>query len=325
MSEVDQPLISVIVPVYNVEAYLQQCVDSIRSQTYRNLEIILVDDGSPDRCGEMCDNYAAEDARIRVIHKENGGQAEARNIGLDAMHGEYVAFMDSDDWLVPDAIEKLYRNLIENDAQISCCGIAKYMDGKITSYYNDKLDQFLVLNKLEALSLLPENTRITSSLWDKLYKAEIFAGLRMKTGMIYEDMQILAYCLARAERVVYTAEPMYCYRLSPNSTLRGNFSPRHFDAYRASSDRVAFYREEYPQVLPYAEMGHIRNCVNLLYGSWGRSDWKEYRKILVEELKKPLPPEVKNLLSAKDRLKVFLVRIHPAVFYWVARLFARRR
>lgn len=130
------PLISVIVPVYKAEPYLQRCVDSIRNQTYSNLEIILVDDGSPDRCGEMCDAFAKEDKRIRVFHKENGGQSSARNLGLNNMTGTYVGFVDSDDWIEPDMYEHLHDILVTHNAQISCCGTQIIHRNGHISYFN---------------------------------------------------------------------------------------------------------------------------------------------------------------------------------------------
>ena len=119
------PLISVIVPVYKVEKYLNQCIESVLAQTYQNLEIILVDDGSPDRSGEICEEYAKKDTRIRVLHKSNGGLSTARNTGLQIISGAYIAFLDSDDYLAPDMYETLYRELIENDADIAVCGFVK--------------------------------------------------------------------------------------------------------------------------------------------------------------------------------------------------------
>ena len=139
----NDPLISVLVPVYKTEAYLTRCVSSICNQTYKNLEIILVDDGSPDRSGEVCDALAREDRRIRVIHKENGGLASARNAGIDAMTGEYAAFVDSDDYILPEMIRTLYDLCIRHQAQIACCGIERVTDRGHVNYFNEKTEDFL--------------------------------------------------------------------------------------------------------------------------------------------------------------------------------------
>ena len=320
----DQPLISVIVPVYKTERYLKECVDSLRAQTHRNLQIILVDDGSPDGSGALCDAFAREDSRILVIHKENGGLSDARNAGLDAMTGELVAFLDSDDSLEPETFEVLYRNLTEARAQIACCGIANYVNGTAVSCLNPATEERFVLDRTSALCQLAYNTKITNSACDKLYRAEIFDGLRFKKGILYEDLQIQAYCIARAERIAYSAQPLYRYRQSEGSILRGNFSPRHFDAYRAGQERLEFLKNHCPEALPYGKMAHLRVCLNLIYASRGREDWTEERRELLQYLHQPLEAEVKHLLSRKDKIKLALVKIHPALFCRVAELAERR-
>lgn len=204
-----EPLISVIVPVYNAEKYLRKCVASIRAQTYRNLEIILVDDGSCDRSGELCEAFALEDSRIVVIRKENGGVASARNAGLDAMHGDYVGFVDADDWIDPEMYEVLLQRMIAENAQISCCGMAIVTGEKITRYFNPDMDVQFTAGGADAQSELIRCSCITNAMCDKLYSAEIFDGLRQKTGAYMDDMAVQYLLVARAEQVTYTARPMY--------------------------------------------------------------------------------------------------------------------
>ena len=172
----NDPLISVIVPVYKAEPYLDKCVNSIRNQTYKNLEIILVNDGSPDRCGEMCDAYAKADSRIRVFHKENGGQSSARNLGLDHMTGEYVGFVDSDDWIEPDMYQRLYDRMVETESQISVCGLQRDLDNGQVAYFNPSYPQNrdqLVFSTIEALRELTYTQKITNSPCDKLFQSSI--------------------------------------------------------------------------------------------------------------------------------------------------------
>lgn len=185
-----EPLISVIVPVYNAEKYIEKCVASIRAQTYRNLEIILVDDGSCDRSGELCEAFALEDSRIVVIRKENGGVASARNAGLDAMHGDYVGFVDADDWIDPEMYEVLLQRMIAENAQISCCGTAIVTGEKITRYFNPDMDVQFTVGGADAQSELIRCSCITNAMCDKLYSAEIFDGLRQKTGAYMDDMAV---------------------------------------------------------------------------------------------------------------------------------------
>lgn len=320
----DQPLISVIVPVYKVEPYLARCVESIQNQTYQNLEIILVDDGSPDRCGEICDEMAKEDARIRVVHKENGGLSSARNAGLDVMTGEYVGFVDSDDWIHPDMYQTLYSRMIAECAQISCCGVACHDDEKIISLFNPKKDQQLTLSTEAALRELMKNYLITNSVWDKLYRADIFKTLRMKNGVLYEDAQIQPYCIHQAQRICYTSQPMYYYYQSPQSILRGNFSTRHYDVVRASEERLAFIKEHYPQILPDAQAAHIIICIELIYKSNGISDWDAYRPKLIQTVQAPLDRSIIQKMPLKYRIKQWLLTISPKLFVTVMNLYTKK-
>ena len=146
-------LISVIVPIYNVEKYLDRCVESIINQTYKNLEIILVDDGSPDNCTQMCDDYAKKDSRIRVVHKENGGLSDARNAGMEVATGEYVSFIDSDDYISLDFYETLFQTMIDNDSDIVECSVVKfYENGKFDEYSDDQMiKNFNTVDGLEGL------------------------------------------------------------------------------------------------------------------------------------------------------------------------------
>ena len=173
-----QALISVIVPIYNTVEYLPRCVDSIRRQTYRNLEIILVDDGSPDRCPAMCDAWAEKDRRIKVIHKANGGLSDARNVGLQLAQGNYVAFIDSDDWIDLRFIEILYKAIVETEAEISACDIRKVYEEseeRITSIDAIKVQ---LSTPREAIQDILYDCRFRTVVWNKLYKREILIDER---------------------------------------------------------------------------------------------------------------------------------------------------
>jgi Glycosyltransferases involved in cell wall biogenesis len=308
------PLITVIVPVYKVEKYLKRCVDSICMQTYRNLEIILVDDGSPDRCGELCDEFAEKDNRIRVIHKENGGLSDARNAGLDVMTGEYVGFVDSDDWICPQMYETLYRRLIEKQAQISCCGIDRCTDDGHQSYFNPNVAEAFTLNRVDALKELTRNQRITNSVCDKLYRSDLFDKLRMTTGILFEDFQVQPHCIAQAERVTYTAEPLYCYYLSPQSILRGNYSIRQYDSIRISRECIGFYQKNFAECVPYAQAEHISLVLDMIYRSTGKPEWKELRKELIREMRRPLLRAAVQKLEKKNKMKLWVLRLNTFLY-----------
>ena len=182
-------LISVIVPVYNVEKYLNRCVDSILAQTYTNLEVILVDDGSPDGCPAICDAYVKKDKRVKVIHKANGGQGTARNAGLDIAKGDYISLIDSDDWIEKDFIKILHNYIINNDADLVICNynevneqdqIIKHSNLQYKVYKSNKFD--LLFNQIDTVPVIVP--------WNKLYKKSVFSNLRYADTRIYEDEAI---------------------------------------------------------------------------------------------------------------------------------------
>ena len=320
------PLISVIVPVYKAEAYLEKCVGSIRNQTYSNLEIILVDDGSPDNCGRMCDAFAAEDARIRVFHKENGGQSSARNLGLDNMQGDYVAFVDSDDWIEPDMYRHLYGLIWEHDAQIACCGIRNhFLDGRVT-YFNPQYPadgQIRLYTTVEALEESLRNCRITYSPCDKLYHSSVFRDVRMTVGKIYEDMEMIPKCIERAERIVYDPQPFYQYNLTGESTIRGAFNPRRFAEADVAWEKAEDYRIRYPHLYGQAMGCYIAICLNIIHLSAGVTACAQRRGELIAQLRGKLPEAAVRAMRRKDRVKLKALRLSPAVFEMLMGLYEK--
>lgn len=217
-------LVSVIIPVYKVEKYLNKCVDSVLSQTYKNLEIFLVDDGSPDNCPQMCDEYAKKDNRIKVIHKPNGGLSSARNAALDVCKGDYIAFVDSDDWIEPTYIEELYSAITKYDADISICGINYYTSElelikNITYEYVDK-DIYIE----NILDLFFSKNSLSHHAWAKLYKRDIFDGLRYPVGVNYEDTYVITDVIGNVKKgVSIVKKPLYNYlRYREGSITVGN-------------------------------------------------------------------------------------------------------
>ena len=318
-----EPLISVIVPVYNAEKYLRKCVASIRAQTYRNLEIILVDDGSCDRSGELCDSFALKDPRIVVIHKENGGVASGRNAGLDAMHGDYVGFVDADDWIDPEMYEVLLQRMIAENAQISCCGTAFVAgDGEITGYFDSDLNAQLTVDSTNAQMELIHGGRITNSMWNKLYAAGIFDGLRQK-NVYLEDLAMQYLLIAKAGRVTYTGQSMYSYYLSENSITRGHYTTRFFDWVTSTEDRLAFYQEQFPVCVPEAYNQYIDLCMDMLLITWKMPEWKELNKELVRRIVAPLTGNYGDDMGRITKLKRQLVKIHPQLFIWLNPFFEK--
>lgn len=209
-----KPLISVIIPVYNAEKYLQRCVDSVLSQTFTNIECILVDDGSSDNSPTICDEYAEKDKRIVVIHKENAGEASARNAGLDVAKGEYIGFVDSDDWCDVCMFHVLYENAIKYDSDVSICGYKVVVDGKTRSSHANYDYKLRLLNKEQAILGIFLQGSFGGFSWNKLVKAEIFSKneLRYATTINYMlDVLFFWELFKHIERAVYFPAPYYNY------------------------------------------------------------------------------------------------------------------
>ncbi len=313
----EQPLISVIVPVYKVEQYLERCVTSIINQTYKNLEIILVDDGSPDRCGEMCDEFAKRDSRIRVFHKKNGGQSSARNLGLDNMRGEFVGFVDSDDWIETNMYEHLYKLITEKNAQISVCGLqCDYSNGK-TVYFNDQYPMnkdIEIFSKFDALRELTISKKITNSPCDKLFSKCIFENIRMSEGTVYEDFEIMPSCMEKAEIIVYNPLPLYHYIMTEESTTRGTVSIKRFIEADISRNIIEHYKSNYPDLYYYALARHIEICLKIIQDSSNLDELKNKRQELIKEIKGKHFKKAFKLLSKKNKIKYLLFCINVSLF-----------
>lgn len=242
--------VSVIVPIYKVEPYLKRAVASILHQTYHNLEIILVDDGSPDQCGRICDDYAKEDNRITVIHKENGGLSDARNAGLDAAHGEYIVFVDSDDFIAEDYVETLMQCLKKYDADVAMCSYAVTasveLDESIFKASRDETvevcDRRELLNNLYDANHKDATYFIVS--WNKIYKASLWQDVRFPKGRIHEDEATTYKIYDRAQKGVYLHRPLYGYFTAPSSITRDRFNIKRLQWMDALDDRIVYFEDK---------------------------------------------------------------------------------
>ena len=257
-----EPLISVIVPVYNVEAYLGRCVDSLLAQTYPNLEIVLVDDGSPDGCPGICDAYAKKDARVRVIHQENVGLSGARNAGIDASKGAYLAFVDSDDYVATDFVRSLYDLLTETECAISQCGFA-YVQGE--PLRSPKSRDYRVYRGESLLRQLygpeEEATRFVVA-WNKLYKRELFDKIRYPLGRIHEDEATTYRLFHEGKKLAYTDRALYGYYTDNTGSITAVSSGKRLQWLTAHEERIAFFEENgYKSLLPKAYRKLCDACI----------------------------------------------------------------
>lgn len=239
-------IISVIVPVYNVEKYLRKCIDSILCQTYENLQIIFVDDGSTDGSATICDDYAAKDNRIEVIHKANGGLSSARNAGLDIARGDYISFVDSDDYIANDMIETAYNAITDKNADLCIFG-TKWVS-ESGDIYRDVLPSPIkdeVLTKIQAFEKLTlDNYFYYVTAWNKLYKKSIFSSLRFPVGRLHEDEFTVHYIFNACEKIVSVKKELYFYVQRGNSIMHSQVSIKRLDGAYAFLDRSKFFKEK---------------------------------------------------------------------------------
>ncbi len=239
------PLISIIVPIYKVETFLPRCIDSILKQTYTNIEVLLVDDGSPDRCGEIADEYAAKDSRVQVIHQENGGIAKARNAGIHRSKGEYLYFVDSDDYIAEDAIETLYRMIVEQDAELAIANYA-YTDEEgnlLPADHFPKSNPPIHDGVLSGREVL-EELAITGTwhysvlAWNRLGHRKLYRAVEFTEGRTHEDELIVHRLIAQCERVALSTKVTYYYVQRSGSIMHVTNPQRHLDAVCAYLDRA---------------------------------------------------------------------------------------
>lgn len=240
--------ISIIVPIYNVELYLEKCLNSIINQTYTNIEIILVNDGSQDRCGEICEQYAQKDSRIKVIHKENGGLSDARNRGIEFATGKYIGFVDSDDYIASDMYEYLYKLIKEENADVSICDF--YIDcGNEIINHNKIFDKNkIVFSSANAIKSLLKGTEIQNYAWNKLYRIELFDKIKYPFGKKMEDLGTTYLIFDNAENIVVGSEKKYYYLQRSDSIVNTKCYDLEVDKFELALKRYKYIKERYPNI-----------------------------------------------------------------------------
>ena len=251
------PLISVIVPVYNVEKYLDACVESIVNQTYKELEIILVDDGSPDRCPEMCDEWAKKDSRIKVIHKENGGGAQARNVGLDVATGEYIAFVDSDDIIHQEMYSTLFSFLDRNNCDIVECSYTTVLPFE-SSLSNNLISFF---DKKNSLRENINGKHCVQLIWNKLYKRETIGDIRFTPGKLIDDEFFTYKVFGNSNKTAVIDSKLYYYRQQEDSVMHRAYSLKRLAAVEAKVECAEYVKDRFPELYMDACIRSAGSCI----------------------------------------------------------------
>lgn len=310
-----QELISIIIPVYKVEEYLDKCVESIRKQTYSKLEIILVDDGSPDNCGKMCDAYAKEDNRIKVIHKENGGLSDARNAGIEIATGNYIAFVDSDDFVSQDYIEYMYNMITETDAKLAICGVKEIW--KNTQIEEETYAEPKLLTPTETFEnfLLAKGIEICA--YAKLYHKDLWKEHRFPKGKVYEDTAIMYHIIEEAQAIVYGEKDCYYYiaRIGSISKQPG-FNKNEEDYIEHTEQMLAFLKEKHPELqeairrfMVYAKFRILRMLI------FTKPRNRQMEKEYIREIKQHQKQVLKGKDTPKrDKMAIYLLNLGLPVF-----------
>ena len=309
------PLISVIVPVYNVEPYLHRCVDSILAQTYPNIEVILVDDGSPDRCGTICDEYARNDSRVLVIHRPNGGLSAARNSGLDACHGEYVGFVDSDDFISPEMYMQLYNDIRQFDVLLAFCHSDVLRDGQSDNkHYGEGSQAFQKANVMRR--------SLEESIWwsacTKLYHHSLFDGIRYPEGKTNEDLPVTIRIFDRCDHIAINYSKLYYYCIRGGSITTSRLNPHKFDILDNASDVISYLQGTHPDLIPAAQGILLTNALGLLLRlrNYSASDLDAQRQKTILMVKEHWPSLIANShLNITQRMLLSVARISPKMLY----------
>lgn len=257
-----EKLISVIVPVYNVELYLKDCVESLLNQTYKNLEIILVDDGSTDNSGVMCDEYGNKSGVIRVIHQRNGGLSNARNTGLKAAKGHYVCFVDSDDYVNESYLQILYSSVEENHCPIAECGVLKFNDGEDLVLAETSQKPHLYSSK-EWLTESGVGDFLNCAAWNKIYERALFDDIQFPDGRVYEDEATTYKLVYKANRVYRCYQKLYYYRVRSNSIITSNITEKKLnDSISCLQERAEFF--DSLNEVELADFSYAKHCISII-------------------------------------------------------------
>lgn len=305
--------VSVIVPIYNVEKYLNRCVSSIVQQTYKNLEIILVDDGSPDNCPAMCDTWKEQDSRIKVVHKKNGGLSDARNAGLEVASGDYVAFVDSDDWIEKDYISFLLSALLKTDADVAACEVRIIQENEAVSPIAEDMPDVEVVKPREALDDLLQGKGFRAVAWNKLYRRELIKGEKFAVGKLHEDEFFSYRIYDKAERLTFVGVPLYNY-VQRSGSIMTTFSSRHLDVLDAYLQRLELLKKKYPDLYVRDKVSICAACINyycdiMIHGCADQINAKKQ----VKKKRRQVKITLQDICHYNWKERIYCVFSHPVI------------
>lgn len=318
----DNILISVVVPVYNVEKYLKRCVDSILTQTYTNLEVILIDDGSTDASSNICNEYVDKDRRVRVRHQQNGGLSAARNTGISIAKGDYIAFVDSDDFIHPQMIECLYKGMSENKVMLSVCGFKEVSSDDTMENEFDE-NGYRVYTAKELLNMYydyDEKKTLVIAAWNKLYHRDLLLTYNFPAGKLYEDVYTTPKLLFTAEKICVNNSPLYYYFQRPDSIMHSMDSRKKFDNYMDAFENMSAYVRKIgdEELTSKSEVCILKATyvIERQNAVWSNKEYQRYVKKLYKENYRRY---ISNVKEPMWRLLYALMRYVPKAYNFVLR------
>lgn len=307
--------ISIIIPIYNMEKHLSKCIDSILKQTYSDFELILVNDGSTDSSLKICNDYEKKDNRVIVIDKKNGGVSSARNAGLDAARGEYIGFVDPDDFISSEMYEILYNDIVTTSSDIAVCGHQDLKENG-TLLFSTANDEKVVINPTECLKEILDEKLYLGTCWNKLYDKRLFEGERFNEGMpIAEDLDILVRVIPKCKKVVYNSKPLYFWINHDNSTIHQDFikNKKKWDGEIELCKRIIEYmHDNNEELLDYAIKRYVRinfSCLaKIVLNKYDFNFVKQYKDNILKYYSDCMKYD---FISFGFKLKLFLIKINP--------------
>lgn len=306
-------LISIIIPVYNVEKYLNQCIESVVNQTYSNLEIILIDDGSPDNCPMICDEWGKRDNRITVIHKKNGGLSSARNAGLAIAHGDFIGFVDSDDFVESDMYERLLNAIKINNADIACCGRNLVNENGVKTGVIYTSDNIRIYTESDVIKNLFYGINYDEAIWDKIYHKEFFDNIKFPEGEINEDIVLMVKKFINIAKLVHIGEAKYNYRFNLQGITKSSYSSKKRDTLNHINYIKKYVSENHKELLAdyfFLQARYSKNqLISILISKKAKKEFREdyiaYRHLLNEAIKYVIASKI---ICKKEKIYMLLLK-----------------
>lgn len=323
-------IVDVIVPVFKVEPFLNRCIESILRQTYTKFHLVLVDDGSPDRCGMICDEYAERDKRIHVIHKKNGGLSSARNAGLEATHHPYVTFVDSDDWLAPNFLEMLLLHIENTGADIVESGYVQYFDEKHQYAVLNGKEEVLSQKKAYLRMFRSEGERTNYYAWGRIYRRKVIDSIRFPDGKLFEDLPFNYYVTKNINNYAILDEPLYFYYMNNEGITRGGLTDKNLQVLEIWKEIWEDCKRSFPELSYFVEMNYKRAYMGLLskycrFGGVGLTNEKDCITTLQKHLRSYRRQLLKWNMPCNRKIILILLCIDYRTVKWPCQIIKRVR